>query len=245
MRVEELEKMYQMEDNYWWFVGRRRLIRALVERFGAREAAIVDVGCGTGGTMDALRGLGELTGADISADALGFCRERSHRSLVQCRADYLPLRGDSFDVAVCCDVLEHLEDDAGGFAEIVRVLKPGAVMVISVPAYKWLWGEHDEALSHLRRYEKREVRALMKGNGMQEVKLTYAVSLLFPLAVALRLAGKLRKRTGPPQTQAQELPGLINRVFIGIQNVETFVIARWGFPWGASLIAVGRKPIPS
>lgn len=244
MRKSELDKMYQLEDTYWWFIGRRRLVKALVQRFGPPDPQIVDVGCGTGGTLDALHDSGVLTGADVSADALQLCRDRGHQRLTQCVAEALPFHDGAFDVAICCDVFEHLKDDSEGFAEVVRVLKPGGIMVISVPALQWLWSEHDVALSHFRRYEKHQIRDLMKVHGLEISKLTYGVGLLFPAVVASRLMGRLvPHRPRAPHTQVSRLPCMLNQPLLWIQDLETFLIPRWGLPIGASLIAVGRKPL--
>lgn len=243
MRYEELAKMYRMEDAYWWFVGRRRLVRALVKRHGPPSPTVLDVGCGTGGTMDGLRDLGEIWGADVSESALDFCRERGHPSLNRCRAEALAFADASFDVAVCCDILEHLEDDDLGFAEVLRVLRPGGVAIVTVPAYKWLWSEHDEALSHKRRYEKRELRDKLKVHGVEVLKLSYAVSFVFPLVLAVRLLSRLRvRKLGKPHTQLMSLPRWLNSFFLWLQEIETWVISHAGLPFGSSLVAVVRKP---
>lgn len=235
--------MYRLEDTYWWFVGRRRVVRALVRRFAPPNPRILDLGCGTGGTLDALVGLGELVGADISADALAFCRRRGHQALQECSAEALPFRDDQFDVVICCDVFEHLEHDERGASEVLRVLRPGGVLIASVPAHPWLWSDHDVALSHYRRYSRRALRALLVGAGARIVKLTYAVSFVFPLVVLVRLLGHLRpRRNGNPDTHLVPPPGPINRLLIALHDLEAAVIVRAGFPWGSSLIAVAAKP---
>lgn len=243
MRYEELEKMYRLEDRYWWFVGRRRLVRALLRRYAPAAARVLDVGCGTGGTMDALAGCGEVFGADISNAALALCRERGHALLIQSRAEGLACRDACFDATTCCDILEHLEDDAAGFAEIARVLGPGGSAIITVPAYQWLWSEHDEALSHKRRYGKRELRGRIEAAGLRIRKLTYAVSLVFPMVLLIRLAGRLRvRKLGAPHTQLMSLPGWLNALLTLLGDIEVWVISRFGFPFGASLVAVVERP---
>ena len=170
--------------------------------------------------------------------------DRGHQRLTQCVAESLPFHDGAFDVAICCDVFEHLKDDSEGFAEVVRVLKPGGIMVISVPALQWLWSEHDIALSHFRRYEKHQIRDLMKVHGLEISKLTYGVGLLFPAVVASRLMGRLvPHRPRAPHTQVSRLPCMLNQPLLWIQDLETFLIPRWGLPIGASVIAVGRKPL--
>lgn len=235
--------MYRLEDTYWWFVSRRRLVRALVKRFAPPRPRILDLGCGTGGTLDALAGLGDLTGADISAEALAFCRRRGHTALQECSAEALPFGEEQFDVVICCDVFEHLEHDELGAAEVLRVLRPGGVLIASVPAYQWLWSDHDVALSHHRRYSRRGLRALLVNAGAQVVKLTCAVSFVFPLVMAVRLLGHLRPRAnGNPDTKLVPPPGPVNRLLIALHDLEAAIIVHAGLPWGSSLIAVARKP---
>lgn len=243
MRYEELLRMYQSEDHYWWFVGRRRLVRGLLRRFAPGAATILDVGCGTGGTLDAVDGLGEVTGADLSEDALGFCRSRGHHDLARCRAEELPFRTHALDVVLSCDLLEHLEDDQCGLAELFRVVKTGGIILATVPAHKWLWSEHDEALSHRRRYSKQEIREMVEAQGGRLLKLTYAVSLVFPIVVGVRLLSRLRLRPiGKPHTQLMALPPWANRLLIWLHDLENWWIVRAGFPFGTTVVAIIRTP---
>jgi SAM-dependent methyltransferase len=243
MRVEELEKMYRLEDAYWWFVGRRRLVHALLRRYGPPQPRLLDVGCGTGGTLDEVRDEGELWGVDVAREALEFCRQRGHRGLGQCTVEALPFAADSFDVALCCDILEHLDDDRAGLAEVLRVLRPGGIAIVTLPAYPWLWSEHDVALSHRRRYDRASFRAALKGFDVRIVKLTYGVTLVFPVVLAVRVLSRLRiRRLGQPHTQLMSMPGWANRLLIGLQALEAQVVSRFGFPFGTSLVAVLRKP---
>ncbi|MBP8950895.1 MAG: class I SAM-dependent methyltransferase [Armatimonadetes bacterium] len=243
MRYEELLRMYESEDHYWWFVGRRRLIRALVEKYAPDARRILDVGCGTGGTLDALVGLGDLTGVDLSEDALGFCRSRGHRNLARGLAEALPFRDGSADVVLGCDLLEHMENDAVGLAELLRVARPGGTIIITVPAYRWLWSEHDEAISHLRRYSASDIRGMVEAIDARLVKLTYAVSLVFPIVVAFRVLSRLRLRPmGKPHTQLMSLPPWANRILIWLHDLETWWVTRAGFPCGTTVLAVLRAP---
>ena len=244
MRLEELEKMYRLEDAYWWYVGRRRLIQALVQLYGPERPRILDVGCGTGGTMDVLEPGGEVYGGDASKDAISFCVRRGHAQLTQCRAEALPYADEVFDVVVCADILEHLEDDKAALSEILRVLRPGGVAIVTVPAYPWLWSEHDEALSHVRRYRKHELRDTLGAAGLRIRKLTYTVSLVFPIILVVRLLNRLRiRKLGErPHTQTMSLPGWLNGLLGLVQSADGWVVRRSGFPFGASLVAVVARP---
>jgi len=243
MRLEELEKMHRLEDQYWWFVGRRQLLRNLIERYAPEAGLILDVGCGTGGTLSALEHLGTVVGADLSEDALGFCRQRGHRCLVCSCAEDLAFADGAFGAAVCADVFEHLQDDGKGFSEVLRILRPGGIVVVTVPAYPWLWSEHDEALSHKRRYLASGLRGRLTDAGAEMVRLSHDVSFVFPIVLAVRLLNRLRlRRLGKPHTQLMSLPGWLNRFFTGLQAMEAWIVTRVSLPVGTSIVAVARKP---
>ncbi len=246
MRREQLEEMRELEDEYWWFVGRRRMVRDLVRRHmsGRDSLRILDAGCGTGGTLAALEGVGELWGCDIAAEALDMCRTRGFEDLVQGSVEALDFDDASFDVVISCDVLEHVEDDAAAMAELARVLRPGGICVLTLPAYRWLWSEHDEVLGHLRRYVGGEVRTLVKGAGLVVEKLTGAVTFALPMIVLYRVLTRLsrRKPEGEARTSLVQLPGFINRTLIWLVDLENLLTRRLRLPWGASVVAVARKP---
>src|SRR4051794_37695370 len=146
MNPAEYERMFDNEDHYWWFVSRRELVVETVRRLPMpRAPRLVDVGCGTGATAEALHRFGIVTGVDMSPMALECCRRRGLERLMQGVAEALPLADDSADVLVATDILEHLDDDLAALREFHRVLRPGGHAVITVPAYRMLWSEHDEA----------------------------------------------------------------------------------------------------
>lgn len=245
MRAAELQEMYDLEESYWWFVGRRRLVADLIRRYSpAPEPRILDVGCGSGGTLLAVQGLGQVAGCDLSPHALELCRQRKLKDLVAASADALGFSNESMEVVLGCDVLEHVEDDQEALAEMWRVLKPGGVLIATLPAYPWLWSSHDEILGHWRRYRRREVKAKLQEAGFRVELLTYAVSAVLPAILAVRLAERIRhKPTRPGQSGLIVLPPPLNRVLIGLLDLERRLIPRTGLPWGSSLVVVGRKVV--
>lgn len=244
MNPAEYERMHALEDWYWWFVARRQAAAQFI-RDHAPEASplrILDAGCGTGGMLDQYRQWPdtEALGADFSADALRFSRERGHERLVGADLMRLPFRSACFDVVSALDVIEHVPDDEAAVAEIQRVLRPGGILVASVPAYQFLWGPHDEALHHYRRYHGRQFQNLIQASGLRVEKQTYLLTALFPLAAAARLAARRRKdgeTAGLPQ-----VPAFVNRALIGFQTAELEIARRASLPFGLSLLAVARKP---
>jgi SAM-dependent methyltransferase len=178
---------------------------------------------------------------DMSPLALGCCRRRGLDRLMQGVAEALPMADASADVIVATDILEHLDDDLVALREFYRVLKPGGHAVITVPAYRMLWSEHDEALMHRRRYRAGQLRHQAGAAGFETVKLSYALTFLLPMALS-RLLKRSRKPGAVPEAQLLRVPAAINTALINFQRVETAILRRVSLPWGLSVVAVIRKP---
>lgn len=243
MKTRQYQELFELEETYWWFVGRRELVRRLVQRYGSGEAQrLLDAGCGTGGTLSKLAGLAELYGFDYSEFALAFCRGRGFSRLAAGDLTALPYRGDCFELVVNCDVLEHVDDDRAGLAEIVRVLRPGGVLVLTLPAHRFLWSEHDEALAHRRRYSARQLRQMLQEAGLEVVKLSPVVVAAFGPILVFRLLQRLR-RPAPdePKTDLRVLPRPLNSLLVAVLRLENRLLQQFNLPVGTSLVAVARK----
>lgn len=239
MQTEEYAKMRALEDHYWWFVSRRRLARSLLQRYAPRARRVLDLGCGTGAFLQELASK-EAVGLDFSEDALAFCSERKLGQVVLGDAQRLPLKAASFEAVVTLDTLEHVPDDTLALNEIARVLRPGGVVVVNVPAFKFLWGPHDVALMHFRRYTKSHLVERLQQAGLQIEKVNYSVFFLFPVVVLIRLLERMRK--GPAQVRLPSVPSGLNRLLVILQDIETWLVQRCPLPWGSSVVAVARKP---
>src|SRR5437764_4841034 len=148
--------MYEVEEHHWWFIGRRKIIEGFVgaacRDLGKLKPRILDVGCGTGANLQMLARHGTAEGVDVSSEALDFCRARGLSKVKQGAAESLPYEDASFDLVTGLDVVEHLDDDIAGLAEMRRVLRPGGRALLFVPAFMFLWGVQDDISHHRRRY---------------------------------------------------------------------------------------------
>ena len=164
---------------------------------------------------------GFAAGLDFSPIALAYCRERRLDNLGRADVRHLPVRSASVDVITALDLIEHIRDDHGLLDEFHRVLRPGGIAVMSVPAHKHLWSAHDVALHHFRRYEKREFRNLVTGAGVTPIKYTYTVSSAYYPVVAYRKVKNLLSRANAdPKTDEFPLPGPVNAGLLALLNGE-------------------------
>jgi SAM-dependent methyltransferase len=238
--------MFALEDKHWWFVARRNLVTdALKASLGAKSAQkpqVLDVGCGTGGTMDRLREWSCVTGLDLEPYALEFCASRGHEDLILGSATEMPFESNHFDAAVALDVLEHIPDHAAAAKDILRVLKPGGTLVVTVPAYQSLWSGHDVALHHQRRYRAEEMGKLLTDTGFDVVHLTYTVSLLFPAVWCVRRAQNILKKNAPPKADAVVTPEPLNSILLSLLNAEGKFSLKGRLPFGLTVFAIATKP---
>jgi SAM-dependent methyltransferase len=247
MRPLNYEVMFDVEDHHWWFVGRRAIVFSQIEdALGARdsvdapsELCVLDIGCGTGATMDHLKRYGVPYGIDLSEIALGFSRRRGHQRLLRASATELPFESESFDLVTALDVIEHLDDDAQGLAEIRRVLKPGAPAMIFVPAFQSLWGPNDVQSGHRRRYRLNELRAVVEKAGLRVERISYAnVAMFIPIWLGRKILTVLG-RDEQPENRINH--PIINDVLAKIFSSEAGWLRKHTLPFGVSIVCVARK----
>ncbi|MGD9727773.1 MAG: class I SAM-dependent methyltransferase [Nitrospiraceae bacterium] len=229
--------MRAVEDRYWWYVSRRALARTLLTAFLAPGGPLLDLGCGTGAFLSEWGD--RAVGLDFSPEALECCHGRGLTHLVRADAMQIPFRTASFASVVALDSIEHVTDDLAAAREAARVLKPGGVLVINVPAFKWLWGPHDVALHHCRRYTAGQVRLLLEEAGLEVRYLSYSVFLLFPAVLLVRVLDKLRR--GPAKVRLPEVGNVTNRALVRLMAMESRLSLRIPLPLGSSIAAVAVR----
>jgi SAM-dependent methyltransferase len=240
VNVAEYLRMYGAEERQWWYAGMRAIsLRLLRPALRPGPIRSLDAGCGTGRNVQLLESFGPAFGLDLSPEAMAFARERRIRVVRGSVLD-LPFGGETFDVVTSFDVLYHrwVTDDAAAVRELARVLRPGGLLLVRVPALRMLWGAHDEAVHSRHRYTRREVEALLQGAGLALVRATYANSVLFPLLLARRTLDRLLRRSG---SDVGFLPGPLEAVFGAALALEARLVGHLSLPVGASVLALGRK----
>src|ERR687895_2936755 len=187
-----LQEDYAVEDRHWWFRSRRRVLWALIHRAGLPHSPrILDAGCGTGRNLVEFGSLGQAEGVDASDEAVAFCRRRGLDGVRAAPLDALPYDDGRFQLILATDVIEHLDDDRRALAELRRVAASGARLVVTVPAYSWLWSEHDVSMHHRRRYTLSRLQERVAAAGWQPIVRSYFFSVLLPAVAAVRMARRL------------------------------------------------------
>jgi SAM-dependent methyltransferase len=235
--------MYEAEERQWWYAGQRAVAAALLEpRLGhAGGLRLLDAGCGTGFNLVWLARHGRALGVDLSPEALRFCGARGVRAL-RGSVLKLPFAAAAFDAVTSFDVVYHdwVPDDAAAVAEMARVLRPGGLLLVRVPALEALRGAHDAEVLTRRRYTRRELAALVSGCGLELLRATYCNSLLFPLVFARRTLDRLLGREG---SDVGFLPAPLERLFRAAMAIEAWCVRRGlDFPLGASVVVLARQP---
>lgn len=242
MLVDEYRRMYEVEETHFWFRGIRAIVLDQLRHLYGLPLSVVDVGCGTGGMLALLPRLWTATGVDVATDALRFARSREHCRLVQGSGMSLPFGAGGFDLALALDVIEHCEDDAAAAMELFRVLKPGGLLVATVPAFQVLYGPHDVALAHHRRYRLQQMGALLAAAGFRIEKLSYFNTLLFAPSAAVRFAARVLRSHKNASSDARVPPEPLNELLFRIFVSERALLRRWRLPIGLSILAVVRRP---
>lgn len=246
MDTGAIEAMAVVERTHWWFRAKRDLV---IAELGRRRVAgtVVDVGAGTGGLLDALRGSGRAAvGVELDDDALRLSTRFTPRPiLAQAVAEGVPVGSGRAAAVTCLDVLEHLDDDVAGFRELARVVGPGGLVVAAVPAYQWAWSEHDVRLGHRRRYDRAALVAAARAADIDVIRCTHFHGWLTPVAFLLRRTPLRRLVDADRAEEASFVSPTVNRLLAAVGWVERAVLSATDLPFGLSILLVGRVSAPA
>jgi len=240
MNPEAYLEMAETEARHWWFLGRRAILAKMIGSLNLpQNSKILEVGCGTGGNLQMLATFGEVSALEMDATARAIAAKKTN-NLYDIRAgfcpDNIPFHEQQFDLICMFDVLEHIEKDTETLISIKQLLKKNGRILLSVPAYQWLYGPHDEFLHHKRRYSAKELRKKFVASGFQPLKISYFNTFLFPLAAIVRLKDKIIGNRSATGTGVP--PVLINNIFSCIFSTERFLLERFNLPFGVSLLCI-------
>jgi SAM-dependent methyltransferase len=234
---------HQAEDRHWWYRGRRTVLDGVIAGLELpTPARVLDAGCGSGRNMIELSRLGSVTGVELSETSVTLARQRDAGEVISGSVLEMPFPDDSFDLAVSLDVIEHLEDDLTALRELRRTVAQGGALLVTVPAYQWLWSGHDEINHHHRRYTRRTLQLVAEQAGWTQVRTTYFNSLLLPIAILLRVLDRVnRAKTTESSLDLWIPPAPVNWLLERPLALEAALIGRGGrIPAGLSLLAVFR-----
>jgi SAM-dependent methyltransferase len=246
MEKDEYRVMHDIEQTYWWFVGKQFLVRRILERLSPNRQGldrILDIGCGTGIVLKLLEGFGTSYGMELSPDAIQFLRNRGLNLVVRSDADQsIPFKDNAFSAITCLDVLEHLDNDLTLLKEMGRVCKPGGHVIVTVPAFKILWSPHDVALHHKRRYTRKPTLDKVSGLGYTVIKASYYnVSLFFPILLVRKLKLLFSSKNHMRSDFFVSIPKGLNALLSSLFLFEIGCLRLLNFPFGVSLLLVLQK----
>ena len=232
------DRMAELDELHWWYRARRDVLETLIRRMVdlPKNARILEVGCGTGHNLKMLERFGTVDGIEIDAEARAIAEKRLGRKIASAPLPELPgIERGSYDLVAALDVVEHVEDDRSAVRALGACLKPGGTLLLTVPAHQWMWSAHDDLNHHKRRYSKRGFAELIAQSPLRLDKVGYFNSILFPLAVASRMASKMLGRGGGDENlPPRPLTYLLERAFAAERRLIGWV----PLPPGLSLFAI-------
>ena len=231
-----------VEESHWWFVGRRELFGREITALGLNSSSrVADIGTGTGMGLRMLRDLGfsDVRGVDMSDDAIRYCAQKGLGTVEKGNACELPFADATIDLVCATDVVEHVDDDNRALAEMVRVLKPGAYALITVPTFMSLWGLQDEKAHHKRRYRMGPLLAQIRAAGLVPARSYYFNYLLFvPIWIARQIIHFFDIKLN---SENEVNSPLINRLLTAIFRFDCATASYVKMPFGVSALIVARK----
>ena len=231
----------KVESFHWWFAVRRKLLKSILSSISIPVNCLaIDIGCGAGSNLKVLvsEGLNAI-GLDQSIYALTLVRSKGEFTLLAGDLNRLPIKTKSVGLIIAMDILEHLEDDSKGISESYRALTKGGILILTVPAFKFLWGIQDVVTGHKRRYSRKEITKKLKENGFDILKSSYFnFFLFFPILIARRIIRFLGFKI---ESENEVNFPLINFFLKAIFSLELYVLKYFPFPLGVSIFCIARK----
>ncbi len=244
MELSVYQKNYEFQESFWWFVGMRKIYSSILDNVNNQSAVrrVLDVGCGVGNNMNTLGKYGSVLGIDVSNVPLQFCKKKGFNKCVQADATELPFQGGVFSIVAALNIIEHVENDVKLIQELKRVCQKGGTILIVTSAFPFLWGRHDEASHHYRRYTKGLLAQKLSASEVNIESLSYINMFGFHILDIIRPLQKLIYNSREkPEAEIQTIPRFINWFLIMFLSLESIIIKTFNLPYGASLVCLARK----
>lgn len=241
MRKTPYDVEMEVERYHWWFVARRKLLKSLLSSINlSRDCVTVDIGCGTGSNLKTLESAGlSVIGLDRSIYALFLVKSKLNLPLINADINELPIRPRSLGVIIAADIVEHLDNDMKGIRECYQALKKGGILILTVPAFNFLWGIQDVVTGHKRRYSRKEISNKLRRGGFEVLRSSYFnFFLFFPILLGRRLIRLLGLKL---ESENEINSPLINSLLRTIFSVEPYMLKFLSFPFGVSILCIAKK----
>lgn len=235
------ERMSEQEATHWWFAARRDIISQTIRKFSrlTDEARLLEAGCGTGGNLQMLSQFGNLDAFEFDLSARECAESKSGMSVpFGALPDQLPHGDKRYHLIGLFDVLEHIEDDVGSLASLAARLEPEGRILVTVPAFNWLWSRHDERHHHFRRYTRKSLRKTAEEAGLDVVYSFYFNALLLPVAIATRALKTVLRSDNPDDVMPSPW---LNKALYRVFSSERHLVGTMRMPVGLSVCAVLTK----
>jgi len=245
MEKEEYQKHYELEEDFWWFAGRRKIILDVLDSLPSSRgnSNILDAGCGTGFNLKSFQKYGNPSGCDFSKEAIAFCQKRGLEKIIQADVQKMPFKDSSFDLVTLLDVLDHqsIECDLSVLLEIKGLLKKGGCLLIASPAFNFLYGRHDLAYHTRERYTRKSLREKLENTNFSVLKMSYFNFFLFVPLTFVRGLRKFWQSTNQAESDLRPVDRRINTLLFGILKLESFLIKHINLPLGSSILCLAKK----
>lgn len=244
MEFKEYERQYFSEKNYWWFIGKRKIVLDRLPQ-NPRNLKVLDVGCGTGITDCELIKQGfDVYSMDISPDALAFCKQRGLKKLIKGSIMKIPFKDKTFDIVLLLDVLYHKQvtNDVQALKEVYRVLNKGGLLIITDSACNALYSKHDIAVHGKERYSKLKLCKEVKECGFNVKTASYFNTTVFPFVFLMRKIGNILHRDMLVASGETDLPDFINKILTNVLFLESLIMKYVSLPFGVSVFCIAEKP---
>ncbi|HET6568243.1 MAG TPA: class I SAM-dependent methyltransferase [Rhodothermales bacterium] len=241
-----MDKLYYLDTAYferehWWYVARRRILAHVLDQLDLPASSeILEAGCGTGGNLSLLSHYGRLSAFEPEAIARHMANGRGIVDVAEgALPGPIPFPAEHFDLVAILDVVEHVKEDVAALRALREVLKPGGVLLITVPAYNFLWSNHDVINHHQRRYTAGSLKKAVKEAGLSVTYTTYFNTILFPPVLAVRM---YHKAVGKREGSDFAMPGpAVNRFLTGLFASERWAMKGLSLPFGSSILMLARR----